>query len=193
MSIAAEPHTQAPPQRKSSGWRRLFAQSLIWHRRAAMIATLPLLVTIVTGLLLMVRGDFDWIQPKAVTGAHPMTTPAVGHEQVLQKLRELPPAGVKDWKDVSSVIFSPGKGIYQIRLKSNYEVQLDASDARLLKIQYRTSSLLTELHQGSFFHPLAMKWIFLPSGLLLLLLWLSGVYMYVFPKLRRRKAHREAA
>lgn len=189
MSISAEPQTQTPLKRKSSAWRKLFAQSLIWHRRAAMIATLPLLITIVTGLLLMVRGDFDWIQPKAVPGAHPLTTPAIGHEQVLQKLRELPQTGVKEWKDVASVIFSPGKGIYQIRLKSNYEVQLDASDARLLKIQYRTSSLLTDLHQGTFFHPLASKWIFLPSGLLLLLLWLSGVYMYVFAKIRRRKAH----
>lgn len=167
--------------------QKLFLFSRSWHRQAALLAALPLLITILTGLLLLVRGDFDWIQPKARTGSTQLVSPRLSFDSLLAQLRKHPQAGVQSWKDVSSVTFNPAKGIFQVRLKNNYEAQFDAQSGQTLAYRFRTSSLLTELHQGSFFHPLAMKLIFLPSGLLLLLLWGSGMVMYLFPALRRRR------
>lgn len=169
---------------KTTG-RRLFVYNRNWHRQAAVIAALPLLITIVTGIILMVRSDFDWIQPKARVGVTKLVEPQVSFEEILTKLKALPEAEVKDWGDVSSVNFNPGKGIFQVRLKNLYEIQFDASNGQLLNSQFRTTSVLVELHQGSFFHPLVMKWVFLPAGVLLLLLWVSGMYLWIFPKLSK--------
>lgn len=165
--------------------RRVFTFSRVWHRRVALIAALPLLITIITGITLMMRGDFAWIQPKAQTGISKLVSPQVSYDQLLTLLKARPEAEVKDWADVSSVIFNPGKGIYQVRLKNDYELQFDAANAKLLNSQFRTTNVLIELHQGSFFHPLVMKWVFLPSGILLLSLWLSGMYLWLFPKISK--------
>lgn len=173
--------------------RRSFAGSRVWHRRAALVAALPLLITITTGLLLLIRDDFNWIQPKALTGVSKLASPRVDHARLLSLLKARPEAAVKDWADVASVVFNPGRGIYQVRLKNDYELQFDAANATLLHSQYRATNVLIELHQGSFFHPLVMKWVFLPTGLLLLSLWLSGVYLWLFPRLPKSKSRLEAA
>lgn len=165
--------------------RQLLIYSRRWHRWGALLAALPLCITICTGLLLMQRGNFDWIQPKAVTGQAPFQAPLVQPETILQNLQQQPELGVKSWKDVNSLIFKPSKGTYQARLNNDYEVQLDASNGQVLKVRYRLSTLLIELHQGSFFHPLVMQWVFFPAGLILLLLWLTGLLLYFLPLLRR--------
>lgn len=167
--------------------RELFKLSRNWHRQVALLAALPLLITTVTGILLLMRGDFEWIQPKASVGSSQLVSPSVELDAVLRQLKTLPQAEVRSWKDVSSVNFNPAKGIYQARLKNDYEVQLDAATAKVLKLQFRTTNVLIELHQGSFFHPLVMKWVFLPSGLILLSLWLSGMYLFFYPKLQKRR------
>jgi uncharacterized iron-regulated membrane protein len=192
--MSSKPESQESKSKETlSLGRRLFAQSRVWHRRAALVFALPLLITITTGILLLLRGDFAWIQPKSHTGSHTLVSPNLNHDGVLSRLKTLPQAEVKTWKEVSSVIFNPGKGIYQVRLKNNFEIQLDADTGNVLNSQFRTSSLLTELHEGAFFHPLARKWIFLPSGIVLLTLWLSGLYLFFFPKMRTRKAKKSKA
>lgn len=178
------PNTASRPAKNTFG-RRLFASSRVWHRRAALVASLPMLITIVTGLVLLWRGDFDVIQPKARTGSVQLSSPVVNHEAVLQTLQTLPQAEVKSWKEVSSVIFNPGKGIYQVRLKNGIEIQIDATNGAVLNSQPRMSSLLVELHEGDIFHPAARKWIFFPSGLILLSLWITGMYLFFFPKFKK--------
>lgn len=188
MSETAASTVKSP---QTSLGRRLFATGRVWHRRAALLISLPLLVTICTGVLLLLRGDFAWIQPKSHTGSVTLTSPAFDHAAILSKLQTLPEAEVKSWKDVSSVIFNPGKGLYQVRLKNDYEIQLDAANGQVLNSQFRLSGVLQKLHEGDFFHPLARKWVFLPSGLILLSLWLSGLYLFFFPKFK--KATKKAA
>jgi len=180
----------APTSKKTSQTslgRRFFATGRVWHRRAALIISLPLLITIITGLLLIVRGDFEWVQPKTRTGSTTLNSPLIGHEALLTKLKALPEAEVKSWKDVGSVIFNPGKGVYQVRLKNDFEFQFDASNGDLLHHQFRLSGVLQKFHEGDFFHPAVRKAIFLPSALLLLSLWLSGLYLFFFPKLQKAR------
>lgn len=163
--------------------RTAFRWSRQLHRWAALIAALPLLLTICTGLLLIQRSNFGWIQPKARTGSTRLADPGIQPAEVLTILKTIPEAEVQAWKDVSQVIFNPAKGLYLIRLKNHYEVQIDAASAQVLNVQYRTSTLLIALHEGSWFHPLVMQWVFFPAGVLLLLLWISGIYLWLYPTL----------
>ena len=60
----------------------------------------------------------------------------------------------------------------------------------MLQTAYRRSDLIESIHDGSFF---AGDWtklgLFLPSGIALLLLWLTGLWMFWLPiSVKRRRA-----
>ncbi len=161
-----------------------------WHRNVSLLIALPILITLSTGVLLMLRGQFSYIQPPSLAGEQPLVAPAISAEQALQTLQGIPEAEVKDWKDVSSLIFSPAKGTYQARLQNDYLVQIDAQNGQVLDVAVRRTNLLIELHQGSFFHKKVMLWIFFPAGVGLWFLWLSGMYLVIYPAIKkRRKQH----
>ena len=49
------------------------------------------------------------------------------------------------------------------------------------------------LHDGSWFHPLAKLWLFLPSGVIVFALWVTGIYLFLLPiRSRRAKARGES-
>ncbi len=169
----------------------LMRKSHVW---ISFFIAIPIVITLATGVLLMQRGNFTFIQPKSVKGSAPYSAPAVSVEAVLPILQGVPEAEVKDWKDVSKLTFSPSKGMYQARLKNRYQVQIDAQNASVLDVAYRRTGFLIELHQGSYFSKTVMAWVFFPASVGLFLLWLTGMYMmghkiYLFVKRKKKKAH----
>ncbi len=73
------------------------------------------------------------------------------------------------------------------------DTELDAKTGDVLQVAYRRSDLIESIHDGSFFHDRAKLWAFLPTALILGLLWGSGIYLFVLPhhakwKRRRTKA-----
>lgn len=168
--------------------QRLLVYSRQWHRWGAIVASAPLLLTILTGLLLLHRGHVDWIQPQAHKGEAVQVAPAIGPEAVLEILKTRPEAEVSSWKDVSQMIYRPGRGTWQVRVQNHHEVQIDGQTGAVLHSRYRTSTLLIQLHEGSFFGKAVMYWVFFPAGLLLLSLWLTGIWLFIGPVLRRKKS-----
>ena len=81
-------------------------------------------------------------------------------------------------------------------LMNGHEVQVDLGTGRVLQTAYRRSDLIETIHDGSFF---AGDWtklgLFLPSGIVVLLLWLSGLWMWWVPfaAKRAKKAREKAA
>ena len=57
----------------------------------------------------------------------------------------------------------------------------------MLQASYRRSDLIESIHDGSFFADAAKLWVFLPAALILLGLWISGVYLWLLPHLVRRR------
>ncbi len=61
----------------------------------------------------------------------------------------------------------------------------------MLQTAYRRSDLIESIHDGSFF---AGDWsklgVFLPSGVALLLLWITGLWMFWLPFSVQRKRRR---
>jgi hypothetical protein len=75
----------------------------------------------------------------------------------------------------------PGKGVAKVWTQNGWEVQVDLGSARVLHSAYRRSDLIESLHDGSWFHEHAKLWLFFPAGLTLLVLWLTGMYLFVLP------------
>jgi uncharacterized iron-regulated membrane protein len=162
------------------------------HRWGALLVCVPLLLVILSGLLLQVKKQFTWIQPATIQGSG--TTPEIDWQQVFDSTSSVADAEVNSWSDIDRVDVRPGKGMAKVQCKNRWEVQVDLQTGEVLASNYRRSDFIESLHDGSFFSQPAKLWVFLPTGLVLLGLWCTGVYLWWLPigvkrsKRRKRQA-----
>ncbi len=161
------------------------------HRWGAILALAPLALVVATGILLQVKKQVPWVQPPTQRGSTDM--PAIPFDRILQIARGIEHAAVDSWQDIDRLDVRPDKGIIKIRARSRWEIQIDAASGEVLQVAYRRSDLIESLHDGSFFGDAAKLWIFLPSGIILLVLWLTGAYLWLVPIVSRRRARIRAA
>lgn len=162
------------------------------HRWGAIAAAMPFLLVVVTGLLLQLKKQLPWVQPPEQRTPH--TVPAVSMAQILDAARSVPQAQVASWDDIDRLDVRPGKGLVKVTANNRWEVQVDLGTGAVLQAAYRRSDLIEQLHDGSWFHDAAKLWIFLPSGVIVLGLWATGMYLYVLPYLARaQKKQRHSA
>lgn len=156
-------------------------------------AAVPMLVMIVSGLLLQSKKHWAWVQPVEHRGTG--TTPAIGLDGILASLKTVPDMNVGSWDDVNRIDVRPGRGVAKAWLMNGYEVQVDLGTGAVLHTAYRRSDLIETIHDGSFFGGDWMKLgVFLPSGIVVLLLWISGMWMWWVPFInKRRKKHLKKA
>ena len=178
----SNPHINRSVRRSVNIWSRRV------HRWGAIACMMPLIVVISTGLLLQLKKEIAWVQPAEQRGTG--TVPVIGPDAVLRAVRAAPGAGVESWGDIDRLDVRPSKGLIKVQTKQGLEVQLDASNGRVLQVAPRRSDLIESLHDGSFFGQVAKLGVFLPAGLLLLVLWISGVYLWFLPKIARRNGRR---
>ena len=167
------------------------------HHWASFVATLPLLVIIGSGVLLQLKKHWTWVQPVEHRGTG--TSPSISLDQLMASVQSVPDLHVSGWADVDRLDIRPGRGVAKVTLLNGWEVQVDLGTGRVLQTAYRRSDLIEAIHDGSFF---AGNWsklgLFFPAALVLLFLWISGVWMIwvQFAGKRRRKrlaARRHAA
>lgn len=151
-------------------------------------AAVPLLIVIASGILLQTKKQFSWIQPAEQRGRS--RTPIISLPEVLEISRSVPEAGIETWDDIDRLDVRPSRGMLKVRAKNNWEIQIDTETGAVLQSAYRRSDIIESIHDGSFFHDAVKNWIFLPSAVVLLVLWLTGIYLFILPYLvrRRRKA-----
>lgn len=163
------------------------------HYWAGFAVALPILVMIGSGLLLQVKKHWTWVQPVEHRGTG--KAPAIDLEGILASVKSVQEMNVRSWDDVNRLDVRPGRGMVKVWLQTGWEVQVDLGTGRVLQTAYRRSDLIEAIHDGSF---LAGEWtrlgVFLPAGLVLLLLWISGLWMWWVPfaAKRRSRAHRAA-
>lgn len=155
------------------------------HRWGAIVVALPFLVVLVTGVLLQLKKQLPWVQPAEARGAS--ATPALSAAQILATVQRVPEAKAQSWADIDRVDMRPAKGLIKVITTSRWEVQLDAATGAVLHSAFRRSDLLESLHDGSWFHPAAKLWVFLPVGVVVLVLWGTGLYLFAVPILARRR------
>lgn len=159
--------------------------SRLIHRWGSILIAAPLVVIIVTGVILQLKKESGWIQPPTQQGSG--SEPLLGFDQILAATRDVPEAEVDSWDDIERLDVRPGKGMLKVRCKNSWEVQLDAKTGEVLQVAFRRSDLIESIHDGSFFHDDFRLWVFLPTALILAVLWATGIYLFVLPYLARWK------
>ena len=164
---------------------RLSILSRKLHRWGAIAIGLPLLSVVASGILLQVKKQVPWVQPKE--HRTDVSTPAVDWDKMLAAAKAIPEAGVEGWHHIDRVDVRPGKGILKVVTLSRWEAQIALATGEVLQVAYRRSDLIESLHDGSFYGDPVKLWIFLPSGLFLFGLWITGLYLWILPYLTKWK------
>lgn len=159
------------------------------HRWGAIIIAIPLLLVVITGILLQVKKQVAWVQPPTMRGSQPSLE--ISWEKILESASTQEQAGIKTWDDIDRLDVRPDRGLIKVRSNDGWEVQIDATNAKVLSTNYRRSDLIESLHDGSFFADWAKITIFLANGLILLGLWFTGMWLWYLPiSVKRMKQKR---
>lgn len=159
------------------------------HRWGAILIAVPLLIVIISGLMLQLKKEISWIQPPTAQGS--ASIPAINWDQILAVAQQNKAAEVASWEDIDRLDVRIGKGVIKIRCNNGWELQIDSVSGEQLSSARRRSDLIENIHDGSFFSEAAKLWIFLPSGIVLLSLWITGAWLWYLP-ISVRKAKRTA-
>ena len=160
----------------------------VWSRKVhywgAFTVSLPVIIIIVSGILLQLKKDINWIQPETKIGSK-SNLPKLSFNQILEAAKKSNNAQINSWSDIDRLDVRIEKGVVKVRAKSKWEIQIDTYNGKILNEAYRRSDIIENLHDGSWFNDKVKKWVFLPSGLILLVLWLTGVYLVLFPYFKK--------
>lgn len=157
------------------------------HYWLSLAVMLPSLIMIAAGIVLMVKKDIDWIQPATEKGAVYWEVPAVSIAQLTTIAANHPDNGIASWTDIKKIDVRPNKGIAKLISKDSWETQIDTSNGKVLAVNYRRSDMFEAIHDGSFFSNSVKLYIFLPTGILLFVMWATGVYLFFLPRLTKAK------
>lgn len=155
------------------------------HRWGAIASMIPLLVVVCSGLLLLLKKEVAWVQPPQAEGMG--LPPTITFETVLESVRSVPEARVSTWSDIDRMDVRVRDGLVKVVTHGRWEIQVCSTTGSVLASAYRRSDLIESLHDGSWFHPSAKYFVMLPSGLVLMGLWATGVYLWVLPLIAKRK------
>jgi uncharacterized iron-regulated membrane protein len=159
------------------------------HRWGSIITAVPVIVIIVSGIVLQLKKDVAWVQPPTREGVD--SQPTISFDRILEVAMSVPKAEIDSWQDVDRLDVRPSKGIVKVRANSRWEIQIDTSTGEIHQVSYRRSDLFESIHDGSFFHDSAKRWVFLPTALVLAILWVTGIYLFVVPYSKKWKRRKE--
>jgi uncharacterized iron-regulated membrane protein len=155
--------------------------------------SLPLLVTIFiiagTGTVLALKKDFAALQPPTQTGSRPgdLHRPV---SDLVAAASTVPGHGGIGWQDIERIDLRPADGVAKLILHSRTEIQVDLASGKVLQVGYRTSDLVETIHDFSILGGWA-KYVFsFGSGLAILAMAATGVYLFLLPMIVRRKRRR---
>lgn len=161
------------------------------HYWASAIVAIPLFIIICTGTILQLKKHWTWVQPAEQRGS--VTAPVIELSGILTVLKNEPSLGVTSWDDVNRLDVRPDKGVVKAWLKSDWEAQIDLGTGEILQIAFRRSDWIESIHDGSIFGDPVKLGLFFPTAVGLLLLWLGGMWMWVYPFLARKRVRRTKA
>ena len=164
---------------------KLSKLSRLLHRWGSIIALLPITIIVFSGIVLQLKKESAYIQPPTQRGVG--TEPAIGFERIIEVVRTVPEAEIESWEDVDRLDVRPGKGVVKVRCKNRYEVQIDTGTAEILHVAIRRSDLIESIHDGSYFNDHFKLWVFLPAGIVLAALVITGLHLFLLPYTVRRK------
>ncbi len=155
------------------------------HRWGSILAVAPMAIIIVSGIILQLKKEVTAIQPPTQTGSASQLS--ISFDRILEVAKTVPQAEIASWDDIDRLDVRPGKGMVKVRGKNRWEIQIDTHSGGVLQVAVRRSDLIESIHDGSYFHDGFKLWVFLPAGLILAVLVITGIYLFFLPRLARRK------
>lgn len=155
------------------------------HKWGAIIIAIPFLIVLVSGLFLQLKKEFNWIQPPDQKGIS--TELEITFDEILAVSSTVDKAGIKTWADVDRLDVRPDKGLVKVRGVEGWEIQIDTKSGDILQVEYRRTDVIEALHDGSWFHDSVKLWVFLPSAIIVTILWITGIYMFFIPYISKWK------
>jgi len=160
------------------------------HKWGSIVIALPLIFIITTGILLLVRKEFDYLQPPSQRGVSGV--PSISFEQILTTVKTVPEANIASWDSIALLDVRPDKGMIKVRAKNNWEIQLDANSGAILQVAFRRSNIIESLHDATYFHKYANLWFTLPISITLLIISITGVILFFLPYYLRSKRRKDS-
>lgn len=169
------------------------AQSLLRkiHHWGSLVIMLQMGLVIGAGLLLIVKKQVEWVQPPTASGVAREDVPVMTIEALFHTAQGIEKLELRSWSELSRVDFKPGKGVVKFVAPNNWEAQMDTATGEVLQVAYRRSDIIESLHDGSFFADWVKLYVFFPTGLILLVLWGTGIYLFFLPHIKRAQKARE--
>ena len=164
------------------------------HLWGALIVFTPVIIVLLSGLLLQVKKEFEWIQPATQRGVS--SEPSISFETILSSASNVTEAGIRSWQDIDRLDVRPDKGVVKVQTNSGVEIQIDANTGDVIQVATRRSDTIEAIHDGSWFFEGAKLWVFLPAGIVLLFIWVSGVvllYTTLRSRFKRQKVRQQTS
>ena len=159
------------------------------HKWIGIVLSLILINLSVTGLLLLEKKNCEWIQPATRQGQQGTPADFITLQAALDAVIDSNRPDFTDLDAIDRIDVRPSKRVYKVRSKTNYaEIQVDAVTGKILNQARRNSDMLEQLHDGSFFgdrmHGMIMPLVAVTN----IILALSGLYLWLAPKLKKKKS-----
>lgn len=167
-------------------FKKLFRQIHYW---GALLCAIPLIIVIVTGVLLLLKKDVAWIQPPTVKTT--IERPHLSFDEILASVNTVPEVSPVQWSDIDRLDVRPSKGVIKARLKNNWEVQINPKDGTVMSVAFRRSDVIESIHDGTFFHDKAKLSVFLPAAIVLLVLWMTGMYLFIITEISKYNSRKK--
>ena len=99
-------------------------------------------------MLLLVKKEFEWIQPTTVKTSARVSTLTL--EQILVSVQSISELDIKGWQDIDRLDIRPNKGVIKVQTQQSIEVQLDWATGEVLKVAQRRSDVIESIRNGTF-------------------------------------------
>jgi uncharacterized iron-regulated membrane protein len=157
------------------------------HKWFGIIFAIALLNFSITGLLLLEKKNFDWIQPPTQNGSQGSVDQFITNQQLFETVLAEKHTDFKNIDDINRVDFRPDKRVFKVRSKNNYsEIQVDAVTGKILSIAKRNSDMIEAWHDGSMFGQFVHQYLMPIVAIITIILTITGLYLWLEPAIKRR-------
>lgn len=158
------------------------------HKWFGVVFAIALLNFSITGLLLLEKKNFDWLQPATQKGSEGGVDQLITNQKLFEVVFGENHQDFKSIEDVDRVDFRPGKRMFKVRSIHNYtEMQVDAITGNILGVAKRNCDKIEAWHDGSIFGGFVYRYLMPGVAVITIVLTVTGLYLWVAPVLKRRK------
>jgi uncharacterized iron-regulated membrane protein len=176
---------QTPQPRRGKFWRRLNYQ---WHLWLGLWTAAFVIVVSVTGIILNHKTMFGLMNEPDHKPSAALSTALPLERLVALSIQAFNHPEYQDEKGINRMDFRPKQGYVKVRFRDpqNTEVILDVTTGEVLSLAPRNDVFMEQLHSGEL---LGANWVLLSdiTAIALIFLTLSGIYIWLYPKLSRRR------